>query len=102
MSAARIAFDEYRRSNFHEDLRECQSRDQFDGLIEDLELFAYKIGVDVDPLLEDIREAKDGFIEDEENLADYMQDEWKEQWREERASERSVSDMFSSLRDDRD
>ena len=102
VSAARIAFDEYRRSNFHEDLRECQSRDQFDGLIEDLELFAYKIGVDVDPLLEDIREAKDGFIEDEENLADYMQDEWKEQWREERASERSVSDMFSSLRDDRD
>ena len=58
--------------------------------------------IDVDPLLEDIGEAKDRFIEDEENYADHMQDEWKEEWREERASERSVSEMFSSLRDDRD
>ena len=72
------------------------------GMIEDLELFTYKIGVDVDPLLEHIGEARDRFIEDEENYADYMQDELKEQWREERASERNVSDMFDSLRDDRE
>ena len=102
VNAARIAFGEYRRSYFHEDLCECRSREQFDGLTEDLELFTYKVGVDVDPLLEDIGEAKDRFIEDEENYADHMQDEWKEEWREERASERSVSEMFSSLRDDRD
>ena len=102
-SVARSAFDEYRRgSYFDEDLNECQSRHQFDSLSENLELFSYKTGVDVDPLLKDIRVAKDMFIEDEVNCVDYMQDEQKEQWGEERASARSVSDMFGSLIEDRD
>ncbi len=30
-----------------------------------------------------------------------MQDDYKERWRDERASEQSVSDMFGSLRGDR-
>jgi hypothetical protein len=102
ITAARTAFDVYRRSHFAEDLRECRSLDQFDGLIEDLELFKEELGVNVDRLLEQVQEEKDEFEAHEDARADHMQDEWKERWRDERDSDRSVSDMFGSLRDDRD
>ncbi|MGR6467936.1 nSTAND3 domain-containing NTPase [Rhizobium sp. PAMB 3182] len=101
LAAARSAFEAYRRSMFQDDLGECRSREQFDGLTEDLELFRDELGVDVALLIEKVEEAKAEFEENEEAYADHMQDEWKERWREERASERNVSDMFGSLRGDR-
>ncbi len=52
MPAARAAFKAYRKSTFGEEVRECRSREQFQGLIEDLELFRDQLGVDVAPLLE--------------------------------------------------
>jgi Restriction endonuclease len=102
IDATRTAFDVYRRSHFAEDLRECRSRDQFDGLIEDLELFKEELGVNVDRLLEQVQEGKDEFEAHEEARADHMLDEWKERRHDERDGDRSVSDMFGSLRDDRD
>lgn len=101
LSAARAAFDAYCGGTFQEELRECRSRDQFDGLVEDLELFRDQLGVDVSSLLTRVEEAKGEFEEHEDAYADHMQDEYKERWRDERASERSVSDMFGSLRGDR-
>jgi hypothetical protein len=102
LSAACAAFDEYRQSMFRDELRECRSREQFDGLTEDLELFRDQLGVNVSPLLQKVEETKNEFEESEEAYAEHMQDEYKERWRDERASERSVSDMFGSLRGDRD
>ena len=101
LSAARAAFDAYCVGTFQDELRECRSRDQFDGLAEDLELFRDHLGVDVSSLLTKVEEAKAEFEAHEDAYVDHMQDEYKERWRNERASERSVSDMFGSLRADR-
>ena len=101
LSAVRIAFETYHQSMFQEELRDCRAREQFDALTEDLEFFRDQIGANVCSLLTIVEEAKNEFEENEEAYADYMQDEYKERWRDERANERSVSDMFSSLRGDR-
>lgn len=102
VAAARASFLCFDQRHFSGDLRECRSREQFDGLIEDLELFRNKLGVDVTPLIARIEEAKAEFEEQEDASADYMQDEWKEHYRDERDADRSVSDMFASLSGDRD
>jgi hypothetical protein len=101
VTAARTAFEKYRQTQFADELGECGSHDQFEGLIEDLELFKEELGVDVAALIERVEHAKAEFEDRADAYADHMQDEWKDHWREERASERSVSDMFGSLRDDR-
>jgi len=101
LSAARSAFHIYRRTTFENELGECKSRKQFDGLVEDLELFRDELGVEVRALIERVEEAKAEFEEAEDAYADHMEDEWKERWREERATERSVSEMFGSLTSDR-
>ena len=49
-----------------------------------------------------VEEAKAEFEEDEDARADHMQDEWKERWRSERADERRVSEIFDTLRSDRE
>jgi hypothetical protein len=102
IAATRAAFDAYQQSYFADELRDCRSLDQFDGLIEDLELFKEELGVDVDYLLERVAEARAEFEEHADAYADHMQDEWKERWREQRYSERSISEMFGSLGADRD
>lgn len=102
LSSARSAFDAYCGGLFQTELSECRAREQFDGLTEDLELFRDQLGVDVSSLIEKVEEAKNEFEEHEDAYSDHMQDEYKERWRDERASERSVSDMFGSLRGDRD
>ncbi len=100
--AAQSAFAHYQTSMFADELRECRSLEQFDGLIEDLELFGARLGVEVTALITRVAKAKAEFEDYEDQRADQMQDEWKDRWRDERASERSVADMFGSLRGDRD
>lgn len=102
LEAARAAFENYKRSYFSEDLSECRSGEQFDGLIEDLELMGKELGVDVKRLVEQVAEAQAEFEENSSEYADDMQDEWKERWRGERETERSVSEMFGSLKAERD
>jgi hypothetical protein len=102
LSAARSAFDAYRLSTFQQELRDCRSGAQFDGLVEALELFRQELGVNVSSLLARVAEAKNEFEEQEDAYADHMQDEYKERWRDERADERSISEMFGSLHSDRD
>jgi hypothetical protein len=102
ISAARSAFEHYRQSGFSDELRECRSREQFDGILEDLELFRTELGVHISSLEQRVEEAKAEFEERQEDYADHMHDEWKERGRNERESERGVSEMFGSLRGDRD
>ncbi len=102
VAAARSSFERYQQQHFSEDLRECRSREQFDGLVEDLELFRNELGVDVTALIQQVDEAKSEFEEHEEASSDHMQDEWKERYRFERDADRSISDMFGSLGGDRE
>lgn len=92
------SFDTYRRRYFSDELRECRSREQFSGLIEDLEFFRSELGVDVNSMIQRVEEANAEFEEDEDRYADHMQDEWKERSRMERHGDRSISEMFGSLR----
>ena len=101
LGTVRLAFDGYRRSFFEDEVRECRSREEIAGLIEDVEFFRDELSVDVAPLLEKLEEVLAEYEENEEARADHMQDEWKERRYHERASDQSVSDMFGSLRGDR-
>lgn len=98
---ARESFAIYQRDYFSEDLSECRSREQFSGLIEDLELFRDELGVDVGAMIQRVEEANAEFEEHEDQYADHMQDEWKERSRMERDGDRSISEMFGSLSGDR-
>jgi hypothetical protein len=102
VTAALASFAGFERHHFPEELRECRSSEQFDGLIEDLELFRNELGVDVKRLIERVEEAKAEFEDHESERADHMYEEWKERQYLERDTERSVSEMFSSLWGDRD
>src|SRR5258707_11734667 len=85
-------FDLYRNTRIHfaDELRECRSRGQFDGLIEDLEFFRDELGVDVDSLLEDVEVMKAEYEDHENASADHRQDEWKERG----AMNATVSEAF--------
>ncbi|MFG1235645.1 restriction endonuclease [Xanthobacter autotrophicus DSM 597] len=100
IAIARESFFKYQQDHFAEEIRECRSRDQFSGLIEDLELFRDELGVDVDAMIQRVEEANAEFEEYEDRYADDMHDEWKERYRDERASDRSISDMFGSMKGD--
>lgn len=102
VAIAHVAFDAYRQNFFSDEVHECRSREEFEGLIEDLELFRDELGVDVEGLIDAVVEAQSEFEEREEAYADYMQDTWKEQRYFERDGERGVREMFSSLKNDRD
>jgi hypothetical protein len=102
LQALRRGFEKYRHHYFADDLRECRSPEQFDALIEDLEIFQRALGVQANIELEKVEEEKAEFEEYQDAYADHIHDEWKERWHEERASETTVRDMFSSLKSERD
>lgn len=87
----------YRREYFREELRECQSSSQFDGLLDDLKEFHTVLNVDTTREIETTQAAKEVFEENEAAYADHMQDEWKERNYESHADETSVREMFGSL-----
>jgi len=101
VAIARESFVSYQKSHFSEDLNECRSREQFSGLIEDLELFRDDLGVDVQTMIQRVEEANAEFVEHEDQYADHMQDKWKERYRADRDGDRRISELFGSLRGDR-
>jgi hypothetical protein len=100
--AVRSIFKQYEQRNFSDDLFECRSPEQFDGLLEDLQLFRNELSVDVATLLEKTEEARMEFVGNEEAYADDNMDHWRERSRLERNDDRAISEMFGSLKDDRD
>lgn len=102
VQALRAGVAKFLDAGLDDDLRECRSVEQFDGMLEDLELFREELGVDVAPSLERVQLAKSEYMEQEDAYADSMQDEWKERYRDERADERSLSEIFRSLTGARD
>jgi hypothetical protein len=101
LEALRKGFEKFRRQYFEDELRECCSAEQFDGLLEDLETFQRVLAVEVDREVERTQQAQVEFEVRQDAYTDHMQDEWKERWRQERVSEASVREMFGSLKFDR-
>jgi hypothetical protein len=95
------AFTSYREQYFGQELSECRSSEQYDGLIEDLTLFQTVLGVDTKILIARTADEKDQFEEHQEEYADQMHDEWKERGYEEWSNDAAVRDMFGSLKFDR-
>ena len=79
-------------------IRNCQSGQDFDALIDHLDYFGRTFGVDVDNQVERVREALDEHTDYEEQRADHNMEEYKEQSRMERANENGIREMFGSLR----
>jgi hypothetical protein len=99
--ALKSAYREYRRSNFREDLHECNAEEHFDGLLQDLEFFKETLGVDIAEEVETVMERKQEYDQEQSASEDYDEDALKERWREERATETTVREMFGSLASDR-
>jgi hypothetical protein len=88
----------YRSRYFSEELRECKSESDFDGLEEDLVTIAERTTVNLEGPLHSIRENKAEFEDRQSSYADQQYDEWKDRRHELRAGERALDDMFDSLR----
>jgi hypothetical protein len=98
--AALESFVHLEQRYFSDELRECRSEEQFDGLVEDLGLFRDELSVNVVQLIERVEQARAEFMVREDDRSDHMQDEWKHRNYSERDADRSISGMFLSLRDD--
>jgi hypothetical protein len=93
-TAARV----YRGRYFSQELRECRSESDFDGLEEDLVTIAGLTKVNLEGPLHSIRENKAEFEDHQSSYADQQYDEWKDRRHEVRTGERTLDDMFDSLR----
>lgn len=96
----RDAFQDYVRNYFAGELRDCKSNDDFDGLVDELDLIAHYLDVDVSEQTTAVRPAAEEFEEHQEAYADHMQDEWRERSYDQRSDELTVRDMFGSLKRD--
>jgi hypothetical protein len=98
VEALRAAFNSYRENLFSGELSECRATEQYDGLIQDLEVLKLMLNVEVDDLVKRVMEGK---FEFEENLEGHLEDDWREHWQNDRDEDRDVLDMFGSLGTDR-
>lgn len=92
------AFEGFLGSYLSDEIRNCQSEQDFDGLIDHLEYFGRTFAFDVDNQIASVNEARDEYVDYEEQRADQQMDEYKEHRREERANEDGIREMFGSLR----
>lgn len=97
LASLQNAVEEFQNNYFRDELRECRSASQFDGLLSDLEEFRDILKIDTSSEIEKTLEAKEEFEEHEAAYADAMQDEWKDRHYESRSDEASVREMFGSL-----
>jgi hypothetical protein len=92
------AFDGFVSDYLSDEISNCQSGQDFDGLIDHLEYFGRTFDVDVDYDMSRVREAQDEHGDYEERNADQQIDEYRENKHMERASDDSIREMFGSLR----
>lgn len=93
-----IAARVYRGRYFSEELRECKSKSDFDGLEETLATIAERTFVDLEGPLHAIQEKKAAVEDYQNSQADQQYNEWRDRRYEQQASERALDDMFNSLR----
>ena len=102
LNKLRAGYAVYLEHYFSNERSECYSDDDFDGLIADLMLFKETLGVQTDALVSEVDEARQDFLESEEQYTYAQEDEYKVRWRAERYENESIADMFASLKSDRD
>lgn len=94
------AYEKYVANYLSDEISNCQSETDYQGLIDDLEYFGRVLSVDVDYHVASVQEQLDEFINYEEQRADHMMDEYKEQRHFERSTDDSIREMFGSLGSD--
>ena len=97
LDAFRLGFTAYIEHYFYQELSECRSYDQFQGLNGDLASLKQVLDIETHSLVERVEEALHEFEENEERKADALEDEYKERWREERYENETIADLFGSL-----
>ena len=98
IGALQIGFTEYKEHRYSDELSECRSLDEFDGLIGDLTDFSKSIGVDTDTMIAEAVEARDAFEEEQERNAEGYEDEYKERWRQQSRENENIKELFESLK----
>ena len=93
-----IGFQRYCSDYYKDEIRQLQSEDEYDGLIEDLEGFAQDLGVNVKAMIEEVTDEKDEFLEQYDPSDEY--DAYKEDRYIERAELGDISNMFGALPSD--
>ncbi len=93
-------FEVYQQQWLSDDLRERNTVQECESLIEDFELFRKVLDVDVTAPVDAAEMAKSVIEDREEEYADFQHDAWKEQHYADRDHERDVRDMFATLRED--
>ncbi len=101
LDALKAGFRAYREDYFYDERTNCRSRDEFDGLVSDIDHIGKTLGVNTELLIGDVEDARQEFEENEEQYADAHYDEYKEQWRADRHENESIAEMFQSLKTDR-
>jgi hypothetical protein len=92
------AYENYVADYFINELRECKSESDFEGLIDELELIGDYIKANVSIQVTKVRAEAEEYQEHRDSYEDNMHDEWKDQWRHQRSDESSVRNMFGSLK----
>ncbi|MER9353744.1 hypothetical protein NKI61_10640 [Mesorhizobium sp. M0514] len=101
LEGLRLAFETIRGKNFDQELSECRSAEEFEGLKEDLELFRDHILVDIDDLLLRVETAAQEENEsDSAGRDDDAYDRYKDSRAEAYFADQELSEMLGSLRGD--
>ncbi|GGN54195.1 hypothetical protein GCM10011349_29630 [Novosphingobium indicum] len=91
------AYATFLRQSLSDELSECCSEGDYEGLLSDLEYFHGALGVDVSAHAARVAEALDEHREYEEQRADQEMDSYKEKTRMSRDYDDSIRAMFGSL-----
>lgn len=92
------AAEVYRAHYFSDDLKECKSESDYDGLEEDLVSITERTKFNFEGLIHAVHEAKAEFEEHQAYYEDQKYEEWKESRFERHAEDRTIDDLFDSLR----
>ncbi|QRM40482.1 hypothetical protein F3X89_21920 [Rhizobium rhizogenes] len=93
----RAAFEAYENKSFYDELSDCRSTEEFDRMLEDLDLFQKYVGVDVDGLVRSVKEAQEEW--ESENYSSRDADKGHYGLRSDRPYiDQEVVEMFNTLR----
>ncbi|WOI52976.1 restriction endonuclease [Parvularcula sp. LCG005] len=100
IQSLKSGFEAYRADYFYDERTNCQTSDDFDVLISDLNSIGKILDINTACMIRDVEDERQKFEEQQEQYADATYDQYKEQWREERHENESIADMFESLKSD--
>lgn len=94
-----IAAGEYRARYFSDELRNCKSESDFDGLEQNLITISDGTKFNFEGPIDSVRTEKSEFEEHQSQYEDHAYEEWKDQRYEIQGGDRALDNLFDSLRD---